>query len=110
MALSANNKGDVIPTANDTVEVFINQSGTNQVTNPHIWYINLQRHAMKVAVRVDKISQITEINGETLDTPIAIVANGSFQDVIRGFHYHKYVQLKIKVLNDTTNVEVFART
>jgi hypothetical protein len=105
--VSAEHKALVISTANDTVEILYDQSGTDTTENPYKWYFNLDRPAKAIFVKADKISQIVEINGHPLKSPINIAANGTFSHNIDHYQFLKYVQLKIKVLNDSTLIEVF---
>jgi len=101
---------DVIPAVNDTVEVFFDQSGTDTISNPFKWYFDLQKPAKAIFVQTDQIAQITEINNVILKSPKPLAANAPFSDNIHEFQYMKYYSMKIKVLNASTNVEVFGRT
>ena len=103
---TAEHNSDTIPAANDTIEIFFSQSGTDVSANPFVWYLDLQKPAKDIFVKVDKISQVTEINGVALKKPINIAANGSFAHSAKWGTYHKYIQIKIKILNATTFVEV----
>jgi len=107
--VSAEHKSLVVATVNDTVEVLYNQGGTDTTSNPFIWKFNLDLPAKAIFVKSDTISQIVEINNHLLKSPINIPADGAFTDNINGFQHMKYTQLKVKILNATTNLEVFGR-
>lgn len=106
MGKTFEHKGLIIPSVNDTVEVIFNDNGIESGTNPYVWYFGLEYAANAIVVQVSAISHIIEVNGETLKTPITIVANGSFTDSNSGFKRHKYRQVKIKITTANTNVEV----
>ena len=107
---TSENQSDVLSNANDTIEVFFVASGTDVISTDSKWYFNLEDPAHGVSVKADKVSQIIQINGRTLKSPINIAANGGFSDNIdREFARHHYVQLKIKAANAATLVEIFGR-
>ena len=110
MGKNAEYNNDLIPAVNDTVEVLFDQSGTDSSTNPFKWYFDLQKPAKAIFVKADKIAQITEINNVVLKSPMPIAANGLFSDNIHEFQFMKYLQIKIKVTNANTVIEVFGRT
>ena len=107
MGKTFEHNSDVIPNANDTVEILFNQEGTDVVTGTAMqWYYGLEKPAKKIVVKVDAISQITEVNNVVLKSPINIAANSSdATDVAWGFN-HKFIQITVKLLNATTNLEV----
>jgi len=110
MGKNAEHNSLVIPNTDDTVEVFFDQSGIDTGINPYVWYFDLEKPAKAISINVDKISQITHINGVELKSPKNIAANGVFTDNIHEYQFMKWYSIKIKVLNASTNVEVFGRT
>ena len=107
MGKTFEHNSDVIVNADDTVEIFFNQDGVDVVTGAEMkWYYALEKPARQMWVKCDKISQITEVNGESPKSPINIAANGSFVHSQNYGVYHKYVKIKVKLLNATTNLEV----
>jgi len=107
MGKTFEHNSDVIDSANDTVEILFNQAGTDIVSGTEMkWYYDLEKPAKKIAVKCDKISQITEVNNVVLKSPINIAANAvDATDIAWGFN-HKFIQIKVKLLNATTNLEV----
>lgn len=108
--ISADHKNLLVPNANDTIELLFVESGTDTTTHPYKWYFNLEGPAHGISITGDKIWQITEINGKVLKTPRNFAANGSFQVNINPYYARThFVQIKIKVLNASTDISAYAQ-
>ncbi len=103
------NKSLVVAAIDDTIEVLFNQRGTDTIVSPFKWFYNLDKPAKAVIVKCDKILQITEVNNEVWKSPFKLAANGSFADSLGAYTDMKYTQIKVKITETDSEVEIFGR-